>query len=148
MSQPTVGLAKEAKMAYKIAVSAPTLRAEINLGLKQGYEGFAQEKGEVLTFLTDRYKAAVGEGSNFVPYVITDSVIAYAYPGDSGPVAAHEPALVLTSDKSPLYAADMSEDDWADAVRADAEALGERFQQFRVYVTFSSVACTILQKED
>jgi len=131
---------------YTVVASAATLRAEINLGLKKGYEGFAQEKGEVLTFLTDRYKAAVAEKKNFVPYVVTDSVIVYAYPGDSGPVAAHEPALVLTSDKSPLYAADMSEEEWKSAVQADAEALGERFQQYRVYVTYHAATVTILQQ--
>ena len=133
-------------MKYKTMTSTPTIRAQINLGLKKGYGGFAQEKGEVLTFLTDRYKAAVTEKRNFVPYVVTDSVIVYAYPSDSGPVAAHEPALVLTSDKSPLYAANMSEKEWQSAIEADAEALGESFQQYRVYVTYSPATVAILQQ--
>lgn len=43
------------------------LRVEINLGLKKGYEGFAQEKGEVLSFLTDMYREAGRGGEEFSP---------------------------------------------------------------------------------
>ena len=124
------------------------LRAEINLGLKKGYEGFAQEKGEVLEFLTGLYVKAGEEGKNFVPFVVTDSVITYAYPTDKGWVAAHEPGLVLTSDKSPLYAAEMSDEEWKELVEWFAAQLGSKFQQFRVYVTYTRTEeVKILQRE-
>lgn len=123
-----------------------TLRAIITLGLKKGYEGFVQEKIEVLNFLTDLYKVALTEGRNYIPFVVTESVITYAYPGDNGPIAAHEPALVLTSDKSPLYAADMSDQQWSDMVEFYAHALGAEFDQFRVYVTYTRVEVKIFQE--
>ncbi len=122
------------------------LRAEINLGLKRGYGGFAEEKGDVLNFLTDLQAAAGKAGDDFVPFIVTDSVITYAYPTDDGWHAEHEPALVLTSDKSPLYAADMSDEEWAELVESYAARLGERFQQFRVYVTYTRAEVKILQK--
>ncbi len=123
-----------------------TIRAEINLGLKKGYTGFAQEKGEVLAFLTDLYKQDGAAGKPFVPFIVTDSVITYAYPTGDGWHGEHEPALVLTSDKSPLYAANLSDEDWAVLVESYAAKLGERFEQFRVYVTYTRVEVKILQK--
>lgn len=122
------------------------LRAEINLGLKKGYQGFTQEKADVLTFLTDLYVEAGAAGNPFVPFVITDSVITYAFPTGSGWHAEHEPALVLTSDKSPLYAADLSDEEWQVLVEDYAAQLGERFQQFRVYVMYTRAEVKILQK--
>ena len=122
------------------------LRAEINLGLKRGYGGFKEEKGDVLNFLTDLYKKDGAEGKPFVPFVVKDSIITYAYPTDSGWHGEHEPALVLTSDKSPLYAAGMSDEAWQRLVENYASLLGERFEQFRVYVTYTRVEVKVLQK--
>ena len=55
-------------MKYGIAVEngrtghvQGNLQAQINLGLKKGYEGFTQEKQDVLNFLTDLYKTALIE---------------------------------------------------------------------------------------
>lgn len=121
------------------------LRAEINLGLKKGYGGFAQEKREVLTFLTEQYKKSLSEGKNFIPFVVTDSVITYAYPGDNGPVAEHEPALVLTADKSPLYG-DESDEEWQAMVEECAAALAKRFEQKRVYVTYARAEVKVFQR--
>ena len=130
------------------------LRAEINLGLKKGYGGFGQEKSEVLAFLTELYKSQLRAGKNYIPFVVTDSVITYAYPdwkteGEEF-VAEHEPALVLKSDKSPLYAADMSDEEWKELVEWFATQLGSKFQQFRVYVSYTRAEIKILQqvKED
>lgn len=121
------------------------LQAQINLGLKKGYEGFVQEKGEVLNFLTDLYKAALTEGKNFLPFVVTETVIVYAWSGDQGPVGAHEPALLLSSDKSPLYSSE-SDEEWQAMVEDYVGKLAERFQQFRVYVSYARVETKIFQK--
>lgn len=121
------------------------LQAQINLGLKKGYEGFVQEKGEVLNFLTDLYKAALTEGNNFLPFVVTETVITYAWMGDQGPVGAHEPALLLSSDKSPLYSSE-SDEEWQAMVEDYAGKLAERFQQFRVYVSYARVETKIFQQ--
>lgn len=140
-------------MKYGIAVEAGktghatnNLQAQINLGLKKGYEGFAQEKQAVLDFLTDLYKAAIITGTNFIPFVITETVIAYAWTGDEGPVGAHEPALLLTSDKSPLYSSETDEE-WQALVEEYATLLAEHFQQFRVYVTYTRVETKIFQQQ-
>ncbi len=150
---------KETSMTYQIAQDngqtghSEAVHAEINLGLKKGYEGFAQEKGEVLGFLTDLYLDAAQNSRPFVPFVVTDSVITYAYfsnkqwGGDDKWHAAHEPALVLASDKSPLYAADVSDDEWKELVESYAHKLGEKFQQFRVYVTYSRTEVKIFQRQ-
>lgn len=127
--------------------TALTLRAEINLGLKQGYGGFLQEKQEVIDFLKDLYRTAVAEKRNYIPVGIQQTEIVYAYPSDSGPVADAEPALTLFSDKSPLYAANMTEDEWKTAVEELASKLAERFQQFRVYVAYIPVEVKILQRQ-
>lgn len=139
-------------MKYAIAVEGGrvghaqnNLQTQINLGLKKGYEGFVQEKGEVLNFLTDLYKQALTEGRNFLPFVITETVITYAWKGDNGPVGAHEPALLLSSDKSPLYSSE-SDEEWQAMVEDYAVKLAERFQQFRVYVTYNRVETKIFQK--
>jgi len=123
------------------------LRAEINLGLKKGYSGFEQEKADVLSFLTETYKNAGKAGKNFIPFIVTDSVITYAYPADDDWVGEHEPALVLTSDKSPLYVAGTSDEDWKVFVEEYITLLGERFDQFRVYVTYTRVEVKIFQKD-
>ena len=140
-------------MEYKIAEEngreghcAQGIQAQINLGLKQGYAGFVQEKKEVLDFLTDLYKEALTDGRSFLPFVVTESVITYAFMGDDGPVGAHEPALLLTSDKSPLYAADQSEEDWKIFVEGYAKKLAEAFKQFRVYVSYTRVETKIFQQ--
>ena len=49
--------------------------------------------------------------------------------------AEAEPALTLFADKSPLYAADMSDDDWKSAVEELAAHLAARFEPFKVYVS-------------
>jgi hypothetical protein len=122
------------------------IKAEINLGLKKGYGGFAQEKGDVLNFLTGLYVEAGAAGQNFVPFVVTDSVITYAYPTDKGWHGEHEPALVLSSVKSPLYAADETDDEWKTLVEEYAAKLGAQFQQWRVYVSYSRVEIKIFQQ--
>lgn len=122
------------------------LRVEIVLGLKKGYGGFLQEKGEVLNFLTDSYKGSLKEGKNFISFVITDSVVTYAYLGPDGPVAEHEPALVLTADKSPLYG-DESDEEWQILVEEYAVALAARFDQRRVYVSYTRAEIKIFQQE-
>jgi hypothetical protein len=131
----------------RTGTAAATIRAEINLGLKKGYDGFLQEKAEVIAFLKESYKAAVAEGKNYIPVGIQQTEIVYAYPTDSGPFADAEPALTLFSDKSPLYAADMSEDEWKAAVEDLATQLAARFQQFRVYVSYIPVEVKIFQKQ-
>lgn len=122
-----------------------TLRVEINLGLKQGYDGFAQEKKSVLNFLTDLYKKQIVDGGNYIPFVVSEAVITYAFRGDDGPVAAHEPSLVLTSDKSPLYQAE-TEDEWKAMVEGYVFSLGTEFKQFRVYLTYMRVELKIFQQ--
>jgi len=122
------------------------LQAAINLGLKKGYGGFTQEKQEVLDFLTEQYKASLSKGDKFLPFVITDAVITYAYPSEDGYVGAHEPSLVLTTDKSPLYAADLPEKEWQNLVEHYASLLGNKFQQYRVYVTYTRVETKIFQQ--
>jgi hypothetical protein len=103
------------------------IKATINLGLKKGYEGFSQEKKEVLDFLTDLYRS----GFTQVPFVVKDTVITYAYPGDDGLVACHEPALELSSDKSPLYAKDLSREAWKELVEKEEKKRGERGKKGR-----------------
>ena len=126
--------------------TAATIRAEINLGLKKGYDGFLQEKAEVITFLKDSYRAAVAEGRNYIPVCIQQTEMVYAYPTDNGPFADAEPALTLFSDKNPLYAV-ASDEDWKTAVEELAVELAEKFQQFRVYVTYITVEVKIFQKQ-
>lgn len=136
---------------YKIAEengytgSANTIRAEINLGLKKGYGGFLQEKQEVIDFLKESYRSAVTEGRNYVPVGIQQTEIVYAYPTDSGPFTDAEPALTLFSDKNPLYSVE-SDEEWKEAVEKLAAELGEKFQQFRVYVSYIPVEVKIFQK--
>lgn len=124
---------------------ATTIRAEINLGLKKGYDGFLQEKKEVIDFLKDSYKAAVAEKRNYIPVCIQQTEVVYAYPTDNGPFADAEPALTLFSDKNPLYAVE-SDDDWKAAVEDLAAQLAEQFKQFRVYVTYIPVEVKIFQQ--
>lgn len=139
-------------MSYQIADenghighSQATLRAEINLGLKQGYDGFNQEKQSVLNFLTDLYKSQISEGGNYIPFIISEAVITYAFRGDNGPIAAHEPSLVLVSDKSPIYSSE-TEEEWKAMIEGYAFALGSEFKQFRVYVTYMRVEVKIFQQ--
>ena len=126
--------------------AAKTLRAEINLGLKKGYDGFLQEKAEVIAFLKDAYKAAVAEKRNYIPVGIQQTEIVYAYATDNGPFADAEPALTLFSDKNPLYAIE-SDDEWKTAVEDLAAQLAARFQQFRVYVSYIPGEVKISQKQ-
>jgi hypothetical protein len=140
---------KIARDAGKTGHAVANLQSEITLGLKKGYGGFSQEKEDVLHFLTDLYKNQLRAGKNYIPFVIQDSVITYAYPKWDEPdviIAEHEPALVLKSDKSPLYAADMSDDEWKSLVEWFAAQLGSKFEQFRVYVSYTRAEVKILQQ--
>jgi len=123
------------------------LKVEITLGLKKGYDGFTQEKADVLSFLTDLYKSQLRAGKNYIPFIVQESVITYAYPGDGDEIIAeHEPALVLKSNKSPLYEANMSDDEWKELVEWFVAQLGSEFEQFRVYVSYTRAEVKILQK--
>jgi hypothetical protein len=130
----------------RTGAAAKTIRAEINLGLKKGYDGFLQEKAEVIAFLKESYKAAVAAGRNYIPVGIQQTEIVYAYPTDSGPFADAEPALTLFSDKNPLYATE-SDEEWKTAVEDLAAELAAKFEQFRVYVSYIPVEVKIFQKQ-
>ena len=121
-------------MSYQIAVgrgrtghNENVLSCQRCLGLKKGYDGFVQEKQAVLDFLTDLYKVALMEDRNYIAFLITDAVITYAYKGDSGVVAMHEPSLLLASTMSPLYTTE-TEDEWKIAVEEYAAKLAEKFE--------------------
>ncbi len=122
------------------------LSAEITLGLKKGYGGFSQEKQAVLECLTKRYCKEASAERPFIPFVVTEAVITYAYPTENGWHGEHEPALVLSSEKSPLYAAHFDDEEWKNLVEETAEHLGEVFEQFRVYVVYTRKEVKILQK--
>lgn len=126
--------------------NAVTIRAEINLGLKKGYGGFLQEKQEVIDFLKEIYISALSSGRSFVPVAIQQTEIVYAYQTDSGPFADAEPALTLFSDKNPLYVVE-SDEDWKKSVEDLTFRLAEKFQQFRVYVSYIPVEVKIFQKQ-
>ncbi len=139
-------------MSYRIATAGirtghalSTLRVEINLGLKKGYSGSVQDKHEVLDFITSLHEQALQQAANFITFVVTDTVLVYAYE-DNGPRTQHEPGLCLTSDKSPLYAADMSDDEWKILVERYADALGEHFEQDHVFVTYLASEVKVLQR--
>lgn len=140
-------------MPYRIATAdgltghAPSsLRVEINLGLKKGYSGSMQDKQEVLDFITNLHRQALKQAANFITFVVTDTVLAYAYDEGGQPKTQHEPGLCLVSDKSPLYAADMSDDAWKTLVEFYAGALGEHFEQDHVFVTYLPSEIKILQR--
>lgn len=123
---------------------AKTLRVEINLGLKQGYAGFLQEKEEVIAFLKEEYRQALASGRSYIPVGIQITDLVYAYPTQEGIHAEAEPSLTLFSDKNPLYSKESGEE-WKDLVEELAFKLAEKFQQFRVYVTYIPVEVKIFQ---
>ena len=123
-----------------------TLRVEINLGLKKGYSGSVQDKQEVLDFITAIHEQALRQAANFITFVITDSVLVYGYEENGHPKTEHEPGLCLTSDKSPLYASDMSDDEWKHLVEVYAHALGEHFEQEHVFVTYLPSEVKVFQR--
>lgn len=98
-----------------------------------------------MKFLTDLYISGQIEQ---LPFVVRDTIITYAYPGNDGLISCHEPALELVSDKSPLYATHLSDEEWQELVEEQyAHKLGERFEQFRVYVTYARVETKIFQRK-
>lgn len=123
------------------------LKASIVLGLKQGYDGFLQEKKEVLDFLTNIYCEAGKEGRPFIPFTVSEVIVTYAYPVDGGWRGEHEPALLLTSDKNPLYTASISVEDWKLMIETYVTKLGSHFQQHRVYLAYEEVETKIFQKQ-
>ena len=123
-----------------------TLRVQINLGLKKGYSGSVQDKQEVLDFITTIHEQALRQAANFITFVVTDSVLVYGYEENGQPKTDHEPGLCLTSDKSPLYAADMSDDEWKTLVEVYAHALGEHFEQEHVFVTYLPSEVKVFQR--
>ena len=130
----------------KVGHREATLRAEINLGLKRGYAGFLQEKSEVVDFLKEEYRSAVVGGRNFIPIGMQQTDLVYAFPVEGGVHAEAEPSLTLFSDKSPLYS-DESDEEWKEMVEALAVRLAKKFDQFRVYVTYTRVEVKILQRQ-
>ena len=140
-------------MPYRVATAdgrtghaLSTLRVEINLGLKKGYSGSVQDKQEVLDFITNLHRQALKQAANFITFVVTDTILAYAYDEDGRPKTQHEPGLCLVSDKSPLYAADMSDAEWKTLVEFYAQALGEHFDQDHVFVTYLPSEIKVLQR--
>ncbi len=136
-------------MEYAIAVEEKlgttgqknnNLQAQITLGLKQGYGGFLQEKLEVLNLLSGLYKACLWDGEEMVTFNVKEAVTTYAYRHWDNPdeiVAEHEPSLELTSDKNPLFTADMSDEEWKTLVEWFVARLASKFKQFRVYVSYT-----------
>ena len=136
-----------AKIGTHAGHAVSTLRVEINLGLKKGYSGSVQDKQGVLDFITSLHKKALKQAANFITFVVTDTVLAYAYEEDGTPKTQHEPGLCLISDKSPLYAADMSDDEWKLLVEFYAQALGQEFEQDHVFVTYLPTEVKVLQRD-
>lgn len=138
-------------MPYEIAEEsgrvgkAHTFRAEINLGLKKGYAGFLQEKEEVISFLKEEYRQAVSAGRNYIPVGVQQTDIVYAYPSGDGVHTEAEPSLTLFADKNPLYAIE-SDEEWKAEVEDLAHKLAEKFEQFRVYVTYIPTEVKIFQR--
>jgi hypothetical protein len=137
-----------AQLGQLIGHAASTLRVEINLGLQKGYQGSVQDKQEVLDFITGLHEEALKHGANFITFVVSETVLAYAYDDNGHARTAHEPGLCLKSDKSPLYAADISDDDWKVLVESYAQALGEHFEQEHVFVTYLPSEIKVLQRVD
>jgi len=105
-----------------------------------------QDKQEVLDFITTLHEQALKEAANFITFVVTDTVLAYAYEENGEPKTQHEPGLCLVSDKSPLYAADMTDDEWKTLVEFYAQALGDHFEQDHVFVTYLPSEIKVLQR--
>ncbi len=113
--------------------------------MKKGYAGFLQEKEEVISFLKEEYRRSVTAGRNYIPVGVQQTDIVYAYPSGDGVHAEAEPSLTLFADKNPLYAVG-SDEEWKGEVEDLAQKLAERFDQFRVYITYIPTEVKIFQR--
>lgn len=84
-------------------------------------------------------------GRNYIPVGVQQTEIVYAYPSGDGVHAEAEPSLTLFADKNPLYAVE-SDEEWKVEVENLAKRLAERFEQYRVYVTYIPTEVKIFQK--
>lgn len=127
---------------YQAIEEYKTLRAEINMGLKEGYEGLGHTKQEVIDFLQSLYQAAVDKGEYLPGLGVQSTVLTYQHIDTS----YTEPSLTIFGDKNPFYF-NGSDDDFKRVIGQIACELGEHFQQFRVYITYTPVTIQIIQKE-
>jgi hypothetical protein len=107
------------------------LRAQITLGLREGYTGSVQEKEEVLEVIAALQRRAVESGRAYLPFVIAETVI--TYPLHERRVE-REPGLALTTDQAAtLNVGDAAA--WRRFVFLYAQALANAFAQEEVRVT-------------
>jgi len=118
------------------------LRAQITLGLREGYSGSVQEKDEVLELITALQRRAVAT-KTYLPFVIAETVI--TYPLNEGRVA-REPGLSLTTDQA--AAPDVGDEAvWKRLVVFYAQSLANVFEQEEVHVTYWPVTGTLVRRE-
>ncbi len=147
MDSPSYELAKEGgRTGYDLAAVHSEIRLEFD-GASQ--DDFIRLKKELLFFLEDLYEQALKKKKNnkgFVRFVVTDCLVTYASIADHGLVAGHNPAIVLSADKHPLYNVEMTPVVWRETVEFCARELGQRFHPPGISVSHSERELKILRR--
>ncbi|GEM_PF-2592569 len=115
------------------------MRAQITLGLRQGYSGPRIAPDDVIDFLMAEVTGEVSEGRCWLPWQVTDSRLVYVHENK----VFNEPSLVLSTDRN-VHRNGLSEGEWKVLVEGVAMRLKGRFAQDAVFVTYIPHASIVI----
>ncbi len=122
----------------------------ITVGLQECYgdDATVHTVEEVVPFIENHLKAAAAAGRQFLTGSVTAGTVVYAWPeGPGNAGGGNEPQAAFVGEVSPLYNADLSDEEVEVILNDLASELGSALGQTRVYVAYRD-ELWILQKED
>ena len=122
----------------------------IIVGLAEGYgpEAKIHTADEAVSLVENHLKAKAAQGLSYLTGSVTTGTVVYAWPegpGKSG--GGHEPQATYSGEVSPLYNAELTDEEVEEILNDLASELGSAFGQTRIYVAYRD-EIWILQAEE
>lgn len=137
---------------YKVVSGSRGVRRSfsISCGLQEGYgaEGKTHRPAEAVSAALEFMKSRAASGRAYLTGTVSTGEVVYAWPEGEGKAGGgSEPSVVFNGEVSPLYNADMSNEEAVEILNDLAASLGAALGQTRVYITFCD-EIWILQREE
>jgi len=139
-------------MAYQtVSGSRGTRRSfTVTFGLQEGYGDAARlhTVDEVVTLIESHLKDKAAAGQQYLTGTVTKGQVVYAWPEEGGKAGGgHEAQAAYSGEVSPLYNADLSDEEVEVILNDLASEIGAALGQTRVYVAYRG-DIWILQQEE
>ncbi len=139
-------------MNYKVVPGSRGTRRSfvVTFGLQEGYGDKARlhTVDEVVALIERHLKKRAAAGEPYLTGTVTEGQVVYAWPEDDGKVGVgHEPQATYAGEVSPLYNADLSDEEVEVILNDLASEIGVALGQTRVYVAYRGDIWILQQKD-